>query len=107
MPASTQALLLQDRLSWTKLNISRYMFVMQTVNIHEAKTHLSRFVDQAAAGDEIVSARAGKPVARLVALAPEKSHPRPLGLGKDRFTLPKNFDSLHASEIQRMFEATA
>ena len=79
---------------------------MQTVNIHEAKTHLSRFVDQAAAGDEIVIARAGRPVARLVALAPAKSQPRPLGLGNDRFTLPKNFDSLHASEIQQMFEAT-
>ena len=79
---------------------------MQTVNIHEAKTHLSRFADQAAAGDEIVIARAGRPVARLVALAPAKSQPRPLGLGKDRFTLPKNFDSLHASEIQQMFEAT-
>ena len=46
---------------------------MQTVNIHEAKTYLSRFVDQAAAGDEIVIARAGRPVARLVALAPAKS----------------------------------
>ena len=55
----------------------------------------------------IISARAGRPVARLVALAPAKSQPRPLGLGKDRFTLPKNFDSLHASEIQQMFEATA
>ena len=79
---------------------------MQTVNIHEAKTHLSRFVDQAAAGNEIVIARAGRPVARLVALAPTKLQPRPLGLGKDRFTLPKNFDALHASEIQQMFEAT-
>jgi prevent-host-death family protein len=78
---------------------------MQIVNLHEAKTHLSRFVDQAAAGDEIVIARAGRPVARLVALAPLKSRPRPLGLGKGRFTLPENFDSLHASEIQQMFEA--
>lgn len=79
---------------------------MQPVNIHEAKTHLSRFVDQAAAGDEVVIARAGRPVARLVALEPARSHPRPLGLGKDRFTLPKNFDAFHASEIQQMFEAT-
>ncbi len=55
---------------------------MQTVNIHEAKTHLSRFVDQAATGEEIVIARAGKPVARLVALAPDKVEPRKLGLGR-------------------------
>jgi len=42
---------------------------VSTVNIHEAKTHLSRLVEDAAAGDEIVIAKAGKPVARLVALA--------------------------------------
>ena len=77
---------------------------MQTVNIHEAKTHLSRFVDQAASGEEILIARAGKPVARLVALAPTELKPRTLGLGKGRFTLPKNFSGLHADEIQRMFE---
>jgi len=78
--------------------------IMQTVNIHEAKTHLSRFVDQAAAGEEILIARAGKPVARLVALASTERKPRTLGLGKGRFTLPENFSSLHAAEIQRMFE---
>ncbi len=55
---------------------------MPTVNIHEAKTHLSRFVDQAAVGEEILIARAGKPVARRVALAPTKPKPRTLGLGQ-------------------------
>ena len=40
------------------------------VNVHDAKTHLSRLIDRAAAGEEIVVARAGRPVARLVALAP-------------------------------------
>ncbi len=39
------------------------------VNVHDAKTHLSRLIDRAAAGEEIVVARAGRPVARLVALA--------------------------------------
>jgi prevent-host-death family protein len=78
---------------------------MQTVNIHEAKTHLSRFVDQAAAGDEIIIARAGKPVARLVPLAPNEGAPRQLGLGKGRFTLPANFDAMNASDIEAMFEA--
>jgi prevent-host-death family protein len=77
---------------------------MQTVNIHEAKTHLSRFVDQAAAGEEILIARAGKPVARLVSLASTERKPRTLGLGKGLFALPENFSSLHADEIQRMFE---
>ena len=77
---------------------------MQTVNIHDAKTHLSRFVDQAAAGEEILIARAGKPVARLVALAETEKKPRTLGLGKGKFTLPENFSSLHNEAIQRMFE---
>lgn len=76
---------------------------MQTVNIHEAKTQFSRFVDQAEAGEEIVIARAGKPVARLVRLA-VVGQPRKLGLGKQQFTFPEHFDTLHATEIAAMFE---
>ena len=77
---------------------------MQIVNIHEAKTQFSRFVDQAEAGEEIVIARAGKPVARLVALSTATIPPRKLGLGKKQFTFPDNFDSLGAAEIVGMFE---
>ncbi len=77
---------------------------MQTVNIHEAKTQFSRFVDQAEAGEEIVIARAGKPVARLVALANPESKPRKLGLGKKSFTFPEQFDNLNADDITAMFE---
>ena len=76
---------------------------MQTVNIHEAKTQLSRFVDQAAAGEEVTIARAGKPVARLVPLQATKNS-RQLGLGKSLYKLPVNFDSLHSDTIQAMFE---
>ncbi|MDD3519536.1 MAG: type II toxin-antitoxin system Phd/YefM family antitoxin [Chromatiales bacterium] len=78
---------------------------MQTINIHEAKTHLSRFVDQAAAGEEIIIARAGKPVARLVPLAPTPSERRTLGLGMGKFTFPENFDASGTAEIQDMFES--
>lgn len=77
---------------------------MQTVNIHEAKTQFSRFVDQAEAGEEIIIARAGKPVARLVALDTVTSKPRKLGLGKKNFAFPEQFDRLNASEIVEMFE---
>jgi prevent-host-death family protein len=77
---------------------------MQTVNIHEAKTQFSRFVDQAEAGEEIVIARAGKPVARLVALETLTSKPRKLGLGKQKFTFPEQFDRLNSSEMVEMFE---
>ena len=52
---------------------------MKTVNMHEAKTHLSRLVEEAAAGEDIVIARAGKPVVRLVAFA-APAGPRKLGL---------------------------
>ncbi len=75
---------------------------MSIVNIHEAKTQLSRYVDQAAAGEEIIIARAGKPVARLVALA-ETSKPRPLGVGVGRFTMPEDFDHFAQAEIEAMF----
>ena len=76
---------------------------MQTVNIHEAKTQLSRYVDQAAAGEEVTIARAGKPVARLVPLQTSKKT-RQLGLGKALYTLPADFDNAHVDAIQAMFE---
>lgn len=77
---------------------------MQTVNIHEAKTQLSRFIDQATQGVSIIIARAGRPVARLMPLEAVKKT-RQLGLGKAIYALPANFDSLQADEIQAMFEA--
>lgn len=77
---------------------------MQTINIHEAKTQLSRYVDQAAAGEEVIIARAGKPVARLVSLEMPNSQPRILGAGKGKFSLPVGFDELNAGEIRDMFE---
>jgi len=52
---------------------------MKTVNIHEAKTHLSRLIEAAAGGEEIVIAKAGKPMVRLVPISSQES-PRPLGL---------------------------
>ncbi len=77
---------------------------MSTVNIHEAKTQFSRIVEQAEAGEEIVIARAGKPVARLVPLASVVAEARKLGLGKKHFTFPANFDNLNTGEITGMFE---
>ena len=77
---------------------------MQTVNIHEAKTQLSRFIDQATLGESIIIARAGRPVARLMPLEAIKKT-RQLGLGKAVYSLPTSFDILHTVEIQAMFEA--
>ena len=76
---------------------------MEIVNIHAAKTHLSRLVDQAAAGEDIVIARAGRPVARLVALTPAK--PKRI-LGILGGTLGISGDDFLSSdpEVQALFE---
>ena len=66
--------------------------VLKSVNIHEAKTHLSRLVEEAAAGREIVIAKAGKPVARLVPLA-AAPRPKKFGILKGRFKVPDHFNA--------------
>ena len=73
-----------------------------SVNIHEAKTHLSRLVDRAAAGEEIVIARAGKPVARLVALE-QPVRDRTLGTARGQIWIAPDFDE-DDEEIIRLFE---
>jgi prevent-host-death family protein len=75
---------------------------MIQVNLHDAKTHLSRLVDRAAAGEEIVIARAGRPVARLVPLA-EPGQPRRLGLFRGQIRVAPGFDEL-PTDLQRAFE---
>lgn len=55
---------------------------MTEVNIHEAKTHLSRLLEKVQQGEEVVIAKAGKPIARLVKIEREKPKPRRLGTGK-------------------------
>lgn len=75
---------------------------MKTVNIHEAKTHLSRLVEQAAAGDEIVIARAGKPVARLVALE-TLGRPRRPGALAGRIRIRDDFDAPLPEDLARAF----
>jgi prevent-host-death family protein len=64
----------------------------RTVNIHEAKTHLSRLVEQVEAGEEVVIARAGRPVARLVGLR-VRSRPRTPGMWKGQVRLAPDFDA--------------
>ena len=63
------------------------------VNIHEAKTHLSRLIEQVAAGEDVVIARAGKPVARLVPYSDDPSPRRPGGW-KGRVWIAEDFDEL-------------
>ena len=71
---------------------------MERVNIHEAKTHFSKLVERAEAGEEIVIARNGKPVAKLVAYAGEKG-PRKLGKWEGKgFWVSDDFDSDESNE---------
>jgi prevent-host-death family protein len=74
------------------------------VNIHEAKTHFSRLVERAAKGEEIVIARAGRPLARLMPLA-SPTRPRRPGLLKGRIRISKNFDGPLPRNIARAFES--
>jgi prevent-host-death family protein len=76
---------------------------MRTVNIHAAKTHLSRLVEEAAAGEEIIIAKSGKPVARLCPL-PQEKKPRVLGRLRGQFEVPDDFDTLCEDEIRELFE---
>lgn len=75
---------------------------MKTVNIHAAKTHLSSLVEEAAAGEEIVIAKAGKPVARLVPLE-KPAAPRKPGLWKGLIDIHDNFDDPLPPEIAAAF----
>ncbi len=77
---------------------------MWTVNIHEAKTHLSLLLEAVAAGEEIVIAKAGRPIAKVVPLdRPEPKASRRLGFMPD-IKVPDDFDEMFADEIVELFE---
>jgi prevent-host-death family protein len=72
------------------------------INIHEAKTHLSRLVERVEAGEEITLARAGRPVARLVPYR-ARQEPRRLGIWRDQVSISPDFDA-PLPEIAEAFE---
>ena len=79
---------------------------MQTVNIHAAKTHLSRLLEAAAAGEEIIIAKAGTPIAKLGPLvAATGRKKRHLGLLAGRVKIPKDFDAPLPSVVLDSFES--
>ncbi len=78
---------------------------MQTVNIHEAKTHLSRLIEQAARGESFVIAKAGKPLVKVMALsAPEAGQQQRLGFMAGQLAVPDDFDQMGSAEIERLFD---
>ena len=77
---------------------------MKSVNIHEAKTHLSRLVEQAARGEPFIIARAGKPLVQVSAIADAaKPAPRRIGFLEGKFTIPDDIKAFAREEIEEMF----
>jgi prevent-host-death family protein len=78
---------------------------MEPVNLHAAKTHFSRLVDRAAAGEEITIAKAGRPVARLVPLNEAVRAKRRLGSLAGRAVVPPDFDAPLPDDVLASFES--
>jgi len=77
---------------------------VKTINIHEAKTQLSRLVDEAVQGEPFVIAKAGKPMVKVTALdAPSSSEVKRLGFMSGQISVPDDFDRMGEAEIERIF----
>lgn len=77
---------------------------MRTVNIHEAKTHLSRLVERAAEGEPFVIAKSGKPLVKVVPLdAPQADQIKPVGFMAGQIAVPDDFDRMASADIERLF----
>lgn len=80
---------------------------MKTVNVHQAKTHLSRLIQEASEGEPFVIAKAGKPVVKVTAVsAPSDTHSKRLGFMVGHISVPDDFDQMGSKEIQRIFVGT-
>jgi prevent-host-death family protein len=77
---------------------------MHTVNIHEAKTQLSRLMDQAAKGDSFIIAKAGKPLVKVTRLdAPSAERVKRLGFMVGQIAVPDDFDQMGSEKIKQLF----
>lgn len=77
---------------------------MREINMHEAKTHLSRLVDEAVNGEPFIIAKAGKPLVKVVPLtAEEAGAEQRLGFLEGKIRVPDDFDRMGQEEIERMF----
>jgi prevent-host-death family protein len=78
---------------------------IQTVNIHAAKTHLSKLVDRASRGEPFIIAKAGKPLVKVVPLdAPTPKKVQRLGFMSGQMAIPEDFDTMGSAEIAQIFE---
>ena len=80
---------------------------MKTVGVHEAKTHLSRLIDQAVKGEPFVIAKGGTPMVKVMAIdSPSVGQQRRLGFMTGQFTVPDDFDRMGDEDITRLFESS-
>jgi antitoxin (DNA-binding transcriptional repressor) of toxin-antitoxin stability system len=79
---------------------------MKKLNIHEAKTHLSKYLAKLKAGDRIVLCRRNQPVAEITPLPEAPARPRPIGLAKGRVVIPRSFFEPLPEEVLQAFEGT-
>jgi prevent-host-death family protein len=78
---------------------------MRTVNIHEAKTQLSKLVDQASKGEPFIIAKAGKPLVKVIPVdAPVPKKVQRLGFMSGQISIPDDFDAMGSAEIEQIFE---
>jgi antitoxin (DNA-binding transcriptional repressor) of toxin-antitoxin stability system len=81
---------------------------MLTINIHQAKTHLSRLIDKAVRGEPFVIAKSGKPLVKVSALnAPDSGQMRRLGFMAGQIAVPDDFDTMGDAEIEAQFHGKA
>lgn len=81
---------------------------MHTVNIHDAKTHLSRLIEQAVNGEPFIIAKAGKPLVKVMPLtAPEAGQAQRLGFLAGAIRVPDDFDRMGQADIAEMFAGDA
>jgi prevent-host-death family protein len=79
---------------------------MRTVNIHQAKTQLSRLVDEASRGESFIIAKAGKPLVKVTPLdAPSAAQRKRVGFLAGQIEVPEDFDEMGREEIERLFGA--
>lgn len=77
---------------------------MKIVNMHEAKTHLSRLVEGALAGEPFIIAKGGRPLVQVTALASHGQRPQRLGFLAGQLTVPEDFDTMGSDETAEIFE---
>lgn len=78
---------------------------MNTYNIHDAKTHLSRLIEKAAKGETFVIAKAGKPMVKVIALdSPEPKQKKRFGFMAGKIKVPDDFNTMGSREIEKLFE---